>query len=156
MLGTRFHDRRANPTAVITAGLHSLVVGAVDLYLLRFAWADLSTGLVANAYTAGNALGFALPTHRMWDWNRVYRSMVEDECGAPTLRAGMAVVLAVQGDFYTQFPDGAAIGAQVYANPVDGSAAASPQSGFVSTPWTCMSSAQCGDWARISSWPAFN
>ncbi len=91
----------------------------------------------------------------MWDWNRVYLSRTQccDEPQQHVLRAGMGVVLAVQGDFYTQFSQGSIAGNAVWVNPIDGSAAASDEGGFVKSYFTCMENTQCGEWARISSWP---
>lgn len=173
----RFQGRR-NPYASLTAGFGALTVGPIDLVLLRFAWADLDTGQVSNIYDAGDQIGFAIPTYRMWDWNRVYGAAPGN---VPTLRSGMGVALAAQGDFFTQFSAGAEVGAQVWANPVTGQANSGDGFGqpvlvldsndqvvldsngnplyatgvhFIPTPWTVMQDVDCDGWARISSWVA--
>ena len=147
----RAQDRVANPIACLVAGAGAFVAGPLDLALLRFGWADLDSGQVSNVYDTGLQLGFVLPVYRMWSWNHVYSS-----CDAPMLRAGMGVVLATQGDFATRFAEGAQPGARVYANPLDGTAAATPDAGYIETQFTCMGCAACGEWAYISSWPNFN
>lgn len=125
--------QRANPAAVVPAGARALQAGPEGVRLGRFAWADLDTGQVSNAYAAGLQLGFAIAQYGMAQWTRIYWRRRQ-----PILRAGMGMVLAIYGDFRIRFATGAAAGSSVWANPTDGSAAGSDLGGFVQTPWTVM------------------
>lgn len=140
-----------NPFASVPAPIAgSLVAGADGVTLNRFGWADPDTGEVSNLYAPSTLFGLVLPQPFRYarnGWNLAYWS-----AGALILRAGQFVTLAAQGDFWVRFAAGASVGAQVFANPADGTAWAGNPSGFFSTPWTCMSYAPPGSPALISSW----
>lgn len=138
--------RRVNPAATLVAGEFALQAGPDGVTLGRFAWADLVAGLVSNAYSAGQQIGFAIAQYGMAQWQRVYWRRRQ-----PILRAGMGITLAAHGDFRIRFADGAAAGSPVWANPADGTASGTDLGGFVLTPWTVMQNVcPCGV-GRISS-----
>lgn len=150
-----------NPYASLLAGRLAFQAGPLGVALYRFAWANLDTGIVTNAFAAGCAIGFTVPTYRLWDWNRLYRvppvcdcSEVEPVPPVTILRPGMSITLAAQGEFYTPFPFGAGEGNRVWINPADGTAADQDEGGFVQSIYTVMQNADCDTWARISSWVA--
>jgi len=149
------YDRQ--PFASYSAGLNQLQVSAAGAMMGVFAWADPATGLVSNAQPADPAhLGFLLPTFNGWNWQRAYPYCPAPPLpGAPItgliLRPGMPCVLAVQGDFYTPFPNGAVAGAKVWADPLYGIAYCADGGGYIQTPWVCMQNLPGGGPARISS-----
>lgn len=159
--GTPFQNYEAigydrQPFACYSAGLNQLQATASGLMMGVFGWADPAAGLVSNAYTAGFVLGFVLPTFNGWNWQRCYPYCYDPSVSGPPisgmiLRGGMPLVLAVQGDFYTPFINGATAGAQVWADPVYGLAYCADGGGYVKTPWVCMQTLPAGCAARIST-----
>jgi hypothetical protein len=163
--GTPFQNYQATgydrqPYACYSAGLNQLQAAAAGVMMGVFGWADPGSGLVSNGYSAGQQLGFVLPTFNGWNWQRAYWYDANDPDDTPDitspvsgmiLRGGMPVVLAVQGDFYTPFPNGATAGARVWADPVYGLAYCADGGGYIQTPWVCMQNRSGGCAARISS-----
>lgn len=158
--GTPFQNFNATgfdrqPYASFSAGLNQLQAAAAGLMMGVFGWADPSSGLVSNAQVIGGQLGFVLPTFNGWNWQRTYWS-----CSGPVpgtiLRPGMPCVLAVQGDFYTPFPNGASVSARVWVDPVYGLAYCADGGGYIQTPWTCMQNQPAGCAARISTFAYSN
>jgi hypothetical protein len=146
------------PFAAYIAGPGGVVAGPDGVALGIFGWVDPASLQVSNLFTSGFQLGFVLPVFNGWNWQRVYRQCPPVPCsGAPTLwilRPGLGCVIAVQGDFLTQFPEGAQAGAQVFADPATGLPYTSNPGGYIATPWTAMQGAGCNCSARISSFAA--
>ena len=166
----------ANPFASLTAGA-PLTAGINGVVWDRFAWADPISGQISNVYTEGFILGYVLPQPERYGrngWNLAYWN---DEVANPglVLRLGQMVTLAAKGDFWTRFPAGAQVGAQVFADNLDGTAwvesvvydsngnpvldshghivmSNQAPGGAQATGWTVMTCAQPGGRALISSW----
>jgi len=136
-----FADR--NPAVCL---LTDTVVGATDLIVGRFGWADPVTGEVSNAQIAGAPLGVVMP--RPGTWALTYCQPAPPGYGPPYryLRAGKPVTLWVSGDFYLRFVQGAQIGNRVYADPATGLAYGSNVGGgFVETQFTVTTNTRvCG------------
>jgi hypothetical protein len=165
------YDRQ--PYASFSAGLNQLQAAAAGCMMGVFGWANPNTGLVSNSYAAGLQLGFVLPTFNGWNWQRLYRlppnanlldaATLARITGYPNptvpalpvastvLRSGMPLVLAISGDFYTPFPNGAVAAARVWADPVFGVAYCADGGGYIETPWVSMQNGPAGCSARISS-----
>lgn len=143
------------PFTSLVAGPGALAAGSDGCFLGRFGWADPQSGQVANALIAGGLIGFVLPVVQWWNWQRV--APTRDAAGYPALqlRAGLPVVLASTGDFYTRFPFPAQAGSRVFVDPATGLPYGSDLGGFVATKWTTMeTSCGCNARLRISSFAA--
>lgn len=154
-----------NPRFQILAGQGALVANPAGVAIGRFAWADLTAGLVYSAQQhATDVLGFVYrPSldNQYWptyDWRRTYWDRTQR---AWISRGGFELTLARRGDFWARFLGGAYIGQDVYANVLDGSCAAfnrgtGPVTGYVQTPWQTVSESAPGELSIISSWSFFS
>ena len=122
-------------------------VGTQDLALGRFAWADPDTGEVSNAATSGFPIGLALPRRANFPGEG---SAIYFIRGVRYLRSGKPVTLAETGEFWVRFPQGAWIGANVYADPATGIAYATDGGGFELTKYTAITNASPGCLGIIS------
>ncbi len=149
-----------NVAATLVAFPFALVAGAAGVALEQFAWADPATGLVSNSYAAGQIFGIALPQYarfRRSGWNMGWwnnRPAAPPPVKWLILREGLAVVLALSGNFRLYFQAGAQANEQVYARQSDGTAwvGQSGVSGFTPTQWTTMSSTEGAGRAWVSSY----
>lgn len=144
------------PYATFSAGAWALTAGPDGVQMGMFGWADPATGLVTNAKPdAGGILGFVLPVVQFFNYQRTTPTPPGAAVRGRILRAGMALVLAVAGDFVTIFPFGGEAGVRVYADPASGVPYAGDPGGMVATPWTLMQSGcNCASPLRISSFSA--
>lgn len=133
-----------NPVAIHLAGQGALVAGPYGVKLGRFAWAN-DAGQVSNARVADESLGFALMQAPIW--GRAYWSD-----GALVLRAAQTLTMISAGDVWARFDGGAEIGAQVYAQRLDGAAVAGYAPHADPTPWYVATDAAPGGLAIISTW----
>lgn len=114
----------------------------------RFAWADLTTGTVANARTAADQrIGFVLA--QRGTWQRIYHDATAK---AWFIRPGLEVTLAAGGEFWCHFAGGAQAGQRVYASPTDGTATVVPSVGYEATPWVVQIGCDPGSLAVISTY----
>lgn len=127
------------PFANIGGGQYA--VGPTDIAMGRFGW--VANGQVSNVQSPNAPLGLILPRFGLW-------SLCYFQAGAFYLRAGKNVTLAARGDFWVRFPNGAFIGAPVYADPASGIAYAADGGGFERTAWTVITNAGAGGLAIIS------
>lgn len=103
----------ANPRAVVLAGPSNLIAPVGGLIVGNFAWADLTSGAVSQAYNPNGQLGFL---------RRSDQAIIVTYLGISTfvLNAGFLVTLFSQGDFWGLFEAGATPGQKVYADPATG------------------------------------
>jgi hypothetical protein len=101
-----------NPFASIVAGPGALVAPAGGLLVGNFAWVG-PNGQVSQSYVAGYQVGFL---------GRNQQALITQFLGRSTMLVpeGFMVTLFNEGDFWAQFPAGATIGQNVYADPNDG------------------------------------
>lgn len=139
------------PFASFPAGPAGCVAGPQGVVLGIFGWVDRTTLQVSNVQAGGAQLGFVLPTFNMWNLQRVKPQWIEGFGRQLLLRPGLECVVAVAGDFLTQFPLGGQAGSQVFADPATGIPYANNPGGLVATPWTLMQNGGCNAQLRISS-----
>lgn len=108
-------------------------------------WADVTTGLVTQGYTAGYQMAML---HRQN--NAVITAFLGES--VYVVNAGLPLDLFTQGDFWGLFAAGANPGDLVYANPTTGALQNSNAGGAILTPWIVGSVAAAGELARISTW----
>lgn len=149
MYGAAFPGAFANnnPRAVVIAGAGFFRAAPDGLISAHFAWANPSTGLVANVPTTDTLLGLVQPTPGYWRWATTQNGRL--------IRPGIQVTLFAGGDFWVRFRDGAEPGALVYASPVDGAPLAGETDGALLTPWSVVTAAEPGALAVISTWSKF-
>lgn len=101
-----------NPRTVLLAGGGFFRAAGPDgLLMARFGFANVVTGLAANYRSNPEELvGFVQPVAGLWRLRMQSRA----------IRPGYEVTLFSRGDFYVQFPNGAELGAVVYASVLDG------------------------------------
>lgn len=121
----------------------SSVVGPVDVATGRFGWLDPLTGEVSNIEADSALIGLVQPRYGLWSLTYVKK-------GVRYVRSGKPITLATTGDFWVKFPNGANIGAVVYADPATGIAYAADGGGFVRTKWKAVTRAAPGCLAIIS------
>lgn len=138
-------------TASTIAGPNgSIQAGAGGVALGRFAWIR-PDGVALNSRTSqDDVLGFVLPDYAPFvDWRRVF---FDDAARAWKLRQGLPVTLVAAGNLWARFPNGARVGDQVYANPLDGRAVSGYSPTAEPTPWSVASAARANQLAIISTW----
>lgn len=108
-----------------------------------FAWANPSTGRVENTrYSVDHPIGLVLPlaghvtVPRFWG----------------VIPPGYEITLAVSGDFFVVFPNGATRGQRVYASIFDGTPISGETPDAQATPWYVLNEAAPGGLAIISTW----
>lgn len=104
-----------NPRNSILAGDSSLRTGE-DIAVGGFAFADLETGLVAKAFTAGTVIGFV---HRN---NQAVVPLGQQ--ASMLIPKGKEIALFSNGDFYAVAPAAVEVNDPVYALDADGSVSA--------------------------------
>jgi len=126
--------------------------GSVDVALGRFGWLDIDSGDVSN--TASDGFPFGITMQR--------RGSLPNEGSAVYwrgltryLRSGKPITLAATGVFWVRFPQGASIGATVYADPATGIAYAADGGGFVPTKFKTVTDAGVGCLGIISPYSQF-
>lgn len=115
-----------NPFASILAGPGALTAPAGGLIVGNFAWVG-PNGQVSQSFVAGYQVGFL---------GRNQQALITQFLGRSTMVVpeGFMVTLFNEGDFWAQFPAGATVGQNVYADPNDGtplSGASAPTLGTV-------------------------
>lgn len=130
-----------NPVCTLPPGT---VVGASDIAVARFAWADPASFEVSNVRMAGGVLGLVMPVPGR-NWGAVYWSR-----GVQYLRAGKPCTLYSSGDFYVRFPLGGLIGSPTWVDPATGIAYGADGGGFVLTSWTAVTNVRPGSLGVIS------
>lgn len=129
-----------NPVCTLPPGT---AVGATDIAVGRFAWADPASFEVSNVRMANGLLGLAQPRAGLWSltyWRR----------GVRYLRAGKPVTLYAAGEFYVRFPLGTLIGNPVYCDPATGIAYGSNLGGYILTSWVAVTNVRPGALGVIS------
>lgn len=121
----------------------SSVVGPLDIACGRFGWLDPLTDEVSNVAADSALLGLILPRPGLWSLTYVNQ-------GVRYVRSGKPITLATTGDFWVKFPQGANIGAIVYADPATGIAYAADGGGFTRTKWKAVTTAAPGCLGVIS------
>ena len=146
------------PYASFTAGQNQCVAGPNGVAMGIFGWVSPAPppapAPVSNLKPeSGGLLVFVLPTFNAWNWQRCFPQRSAPPVGNQLiLRAGLEVVVAVAGDFYTRFPLGAQAGSQVWTDPATGIPyTANLTGGYVPTPWTVMQNGDCNARCRITS-----
>jgi hypothetical protein len=134
-----------NPYASLIPGT---VVGSVDIACGRFGWRDAS-GECSNAQSAGSTIGLVQPQWGAWGLTYISR-------GVRFVRAGKPITLAASGDFYVRFPNGASIGASVWADPATGIAYAADAGGYQLTKWKAATNVAPGGLGIISPYGSIN
>jgi hypothetical protein len=135
-----------NPVCTLTPGT---VVGASDIAVGRFAWADPVTGEVSNTQIAGGQFGIAIPRPGLWAVT--YWLRTPNAPPVRMLRAGKPCTIYSSGEFYVRFPLGALIGNPVWVDPATGIAYGSNATGdYVETKWTAVTNARPGSLGIIS------
>jgi hypothetical protein len=122
------------------------VVGPVDIAVGRFGWLDPLTDEAGNVAIDNAIIGLVQPRYGRWPLTYVSK-------GVRFVRAGKPITLCVTGDFWVKFPNGANIGASVYADPATGIAYAADGGGFVLTKWKAVTNVRVGGLGVISPYP---
>lgn len=134
-----------NPYHTVLAGEGALKAGEEGVYMGRFAWADLETGLVGHAKVEGGVLGFV---------RRDQTALITDHLAEVSMLIpqGFAITLYDGGDFLAEFKEGAKVGQKVLASDTDGTlkAAAAVEAGFSDTGFVVASKAEAGTVAKIT------
>jgi hypothetical protein len=106
----------ANPRASMLAGEGQLRAGPNGVTIGRFAWANLTTGLVNNgAFAGASRIGFV---------HKTQIALIGPYLGGSTMLVppGYEITLHDAGDFLVRFAAGATVGQKVFASYADGSA----------------------------------
>ena len=118
----------ANPRAQLLAGPGIWLAPVGGILCGSYCWANQSTGLLTQGYTAGAQIAFV---------PRQNNAIITPFLGFATLSipAGLPVTLFSQGEFWDQFVGGATPGQNVYADPITGAgiSALSAGTAFVGT-----------------------
>ncbi len=114
-LGEQGQFYGANPRASLLAGPGIWLSPVGGLICGNFCWANQTTGLVTQGYTAGAQIAFV---------GRHLQAIITAFLGFNTqvIPAGLAVQLYSQGDFWDQFLSGCTPGQTVFADPNTGAA----------------------------------
>lgn len=107
----------ANPRASVPGGGSLVAPFVADTGGVRigyFAWGNPETGKAANAVDADGLLGFV---HREQQLLGITTFLAESSV---IITEGQPVALMSRGEFWADFPDGAAVGDPVYANDTTG------------------------------------
>jgi hypothetical protein len=140
------------PFASLPAPQGGYTAGPDNVALGRFAWASPVDGTVSNVATEGFPFGLAMQYRR----NRIGEGQATFIVGGVRyLIAGKPITLAATGVFWVRFPQGASIGATVYADPATGIAYAADGGGFVPTKWKAITDAGVGSLGIISPYSQF-
>lgn len=135
----------SNPVDTMVAGPGQLVVPSGGLTVGAFAFVTPTTGVVTQAYTTGQLIGFV---GRRQD-GLITTFLAEN---VYTLQPGFMLTLFTGGDFWTKFAVAAPTpGVPVYANTTTGAAQVSATNGVL-TQFVLGSVAGTGELAKISTY----
>lgn len=136
------YDREPHSAISGRAGPDGVAIGC-------FAWRD-AHGIARNVVTAQSEIVLVLPVVPFSPYD-YFTFTVAAGLRLTVIREGKNCVLANQGAFFIRFPQGAEIGARVYADPATGLPYTSNPGGYTATQWVAMHGGSAGSRVPISS-----